>query len=802
VSPGGWRRRAQAVLIFERLWPVLWPPAGILGLYLLAALLDLPQRLGPSLNTLLLLVCAIAALGVLGWGLRRFRWPGRAQAEARLQRDSGLRHSPMAALRDRPAQQDRVAEALWLAHQARSRRELRRLRLGLPRPGLAARDHMALRGALVVALVAAVVIAGPQITGRLGRAFTLDFAFAHFGGPPPTVTAWVTPPAYTGRAPFLVSPQILAFAAPAGSRLTVTVAGTRKPPVLRRDGSPVAGFRALDTGAYQAETMLAASGPLLLRGNGDRLARWQLEVIPDRPPNVAFVAPPVADTDNPTALRLAWRGGDDYGVTSLQFEARLATRPQAPPLVVPIALPDGSATAPKGVQSIDFSTNSWAGLPVSLRLVAKDALGQAGSTGNVMLILPERRFSDPFARQAAALRRLLVAAPEHASTVGEAALKVGAAAAVAGRPAAGSLALADVGWALRFDTSTSQINRVTDELWQVALHFEQGPAAETAQSLRAAEDALRKALQAKNAPNAAELSKLMQAVRAALLQHLSALMQMAQRQGGEITTPPDSPRLDMGALAQTLRQMEAAARAGDAQAMRQSLASLERSLRSLEQARVQPPDPAREAARRRAEHDLAALQAMLHRQAGLMDRANRRAESESNDTHGQHQDATAQDALHHALQSLLAGRRDPSLGAAGHAMGDATHALQGGADGIAANDQGQAMRGLQSAIGRLGRQLAAQSGGTVISGAGQGAMGSQPGDLPEEGFGGASGPTDPFGRPLQTGAGVSLGADLNLPQGSPEAQLRAILQDLRRRAGEHDRPQPELDYIDRLLQPF
>ena len=136
--------------------------------------------------------------------------------------------------------------------------------------------------------------------------------------------------------------------------------------------------------------------------------------------------------------------------------------------------------------------------------------------------------------------------------------------------------------------------------------------------------------------------------------------------------------------------------------MRQSLASLERSLRSLEQARVQPPDPAREAARRRAEHDLAALQAMLHRQAGLMDRANRRAESESNDTHGQHQDATAQDALHHALQSLLAGRRDPSLGAAGHAMGDATHALQGGADGIAANDQGQAMRGLQSAIGRLG----------------------------------------------------------------------------------------------------
>jgi uncharacterized protein (TIGR02302 family) len=732
-------------------------------------------------------------LGSLAWGLRRFRWPGRREAEARLQLDSGLVHSPIDTLRDSPAQHDRVAEALWQAHQARSRAALRRLRLGLPRPALAARDRYGLRGALAVALVATLVIAGPAIPGRLGRALTIDFAFAWIGGPPPTVTAWVSPPTYTGRAPFLLSRQAAAVALPAGARLTVTVAGSGRAPSLRRNGLALGPFHGLDTGTWQTEAVLTTSGPLLLRGDGGRLARWDVTAIPDAAPRAAFTAPPSSDFDNPAALRLGWRAADDYGVNALQLEIRLADRPQVPPLVQPIALPDGAALSPSGTQSIDVASNPWAGLPVTLRLVAKDAIGQTGASDTVQMTLPERSFTDPFARQTAALRRLLVAAPDHAAAVGEAALRLGAAASAAGKPAPGQLALADTGWALRLDESQKQVDRVIDELWQAALHFEQGPAADTAQSLRAAEDALRQALQSKTA-SPEDLARKMEAVRAALLQHLSALMQMAQRQGGQVTTPPGSASLDLQTLSQTLRQMMAAARAGDTQSMRQSLASLERSLRALEQARVEKPDPARAAARKQAEQDLAALQSLLHRQGILMDRSNRRATSESGTPRDQQKDEAAQDQLRHALQSFLGARHDSDLSKAGRSMGDASRALQGGADGLAANDQGQAMQGLQAAAGRISRALAARSGGTVI---GEGPAGDTPGDRLDP-----SGPTDPFGRPIATGPGGSQGAEVNVPQGSPEARLRAILQDLRRRAGEQGRSQPELDYIDRLLQPF
>ena len=46
----GLRRRraaARAVLLVERLWLVLWPPVGVLGAFVVMALLDLPARLPP-----------------------------------------------------------------------------------------------------------------------------------------------------------------------------------------------------------------------------------------------------------------------------------------------------------------------------------------------------------------------------------------------------------------------------------------------------------------------------------------------------------------------------------------------------------------------------------------------------------------------------------------------------------------------------------------------------------------------------------------------------------------------------------
>ena len=106
------RQAARAVLAFERLWPALWPPLGVLGAFLCLALLDLPALLPPLLHALLLAVLA-GAVGVALWrGLRGLRLPDVAAADRRLERASGLRHRPLAVLTERPALLAAGAEAL------------------------------------------------------------------------------------------------------------------------------------------------------------------------------------------------------------------------------------------------------------------------------------------------------------------------------------------------------------------------------------------------------------------------------------------------------------------------------------------------------------------------------------------------------------------------------------------------------------------------------------------------------------------------------------------------------------------
>jgi hypothetical protein len=136
-------------------------------------------------------------------------------------------------------------------------------------------------------------------------------------------------------------------------------------------------------------------------------------------------------------------------------------------------------------------------------------------------------------------------------------------------------------------------------------------------------------------------------------------------------------------------------------------------------------------------------------------------------------------------------------------MGEATRQLNQGQDGAATVAQQQALTALQQAANQLGQRLSrpsGQGGGSIMIGDGQ--NGGAPGDAPGDGFLPGDSGTDPFGRPLPSGNGSSLGSDMTVPDGSTQARLRAILQDLRNRAGDRSRPQPELDYIDRLLQPF
>jgi hypothetical protein len=74
---------------------------------------------------------------------------------------------------------------------------------------------------------------------------------------------------------------------------------------------------------------------------------------------------------------------------------------------------------------------------------------------------------------------------------------------------------------------------------------------------------------------------------------------------------------------------------------------------------------------------------------------------------------------------------------------------------------------------------------------GSGTVGAQPGQS-----------SDPFGRESGRGGMNDSRSGVEIPKEGDIVRTREILQELRRRRGERQRPAGELDYIDRLLRQF
>jgi len=867
------RAAARLVLWFEQFWPAIWPALGILGAYSCLALLDVPGFLPPWPRVVLLGAALALAAGALWRGLRRVQVPSNAAADRRLERASGLRHRPLAALADRPAAPSDEAAALWQVHMTRLGAQVGRLRVGRPRPGLAAQDGWALRGAVLVGLGAAWIMAGPDAGARLVRGFVPTIP-AGAAAPGTVVQAWITPPGYTGLPPLFLHPDGKAVSAPTGSHLTVNVTGGNGEPSLAL-GSDTEPFRALGGASWQAERDLVAGGILSVRRRGGTAASWALTVIPDNPPTAGFTDPPGAALagGRPTQqTRLAWRAEDDYGVAGLQAELRLRDRPGAPPVLVPITLA-GSPKRAQGVQLQDLTAHPWAGLPVLARLAARDAPGQTGASADAEFVLPERAFQNTLARAVIAVRRQLSLTPDERQQA-RAALD-----ALSDVPKDGPgstpestdvstgivLNLRAIGSLLVRGRGTTAVDEAQGRMWDLALALEEGAAERTARALEAARQAARDALDAgREAPaERAELDRRMQELREAIQRHMEALAEQARRDGTELPYDSTAPKMNSRDLDRMAEQMRDATREGRMDDARQQMAELEKLLEQLQNAR---PEHGEEQEKKNAERrqrgrqQMDAVQDIVRREGGLLDRSQARSSTEprrqqpkspganppgpnatgpeqtapspSTAADPRDADGRGQRALRRALGELmqrfgdLTGQVPAPLGEADVAMREAGQALGEGRDAAAGAAQTKAIEALQKGGKEMGQQMARQFGTGKEPGEGEGeeGEGGEPGQFGEGGQdptnrdGQTAGPRpgespgpghrrtarrDPMGRPLQQGtSGTDESGDVRVPDQMEEARTRAIQDELRRRGAERTRPQPELDYIGRLLKPF
>ncbi|MFC0387986.1 DUF4175 domain-containing protein [Muricoccus vinaceus] len=489
---GRLRARARAALLWESLWPRLWPVLGVVGVFLVLALSGVFLMLHP-LPHLVLLAVLTAALILAGLrAARGFAVPDEPAADRRLERASGLPHRPLATLHDRPAGGDATAQALWRAHQAREAARIRALRAGPPRPGLPARDPRALRIGLAVALLAALVAAGPEAPERLRRALWP-------ATPPPApglaarLEAWVTPPSYTGAAPVFLDPAGGSATVPAGSRLRVALSGGQGAPELLRDGAPAADFQALGPGSHSAELLLEAGGRLLVRQGGRDAAAWSIAVQADASPRIVFSEPP-SQAARGLATRIPWRAEDDWGVASASAEIRLAARPDAAPLLIDLPVPPGQAKAPRGVAQPDLSSHPWAGLPVRATLLARDGAGQEGRSEEAGLTLPERVFNHPVARGLILLRKGLSLDPGQRGPAVEGLDRLAAEPDAFENDTATALALRSARARLEGDTRPEAVPEAQQTMWDTALALEEGRADRTSRALAETRERLREAL--------------------------------------------------------------------------------------------------------------------------------------------------------------------------------------------------------------------------------------------------------------------------------------------------------------------
>lgn len=523
--------RAIYAIAWERAWPHLARVLTVVGLFLVVSWAGLWLALPSVIRAIGLVVFAGAAIAALV-PLLRFRWPGRDEALSRLDRGSGIRHRPATTLTDTLSSKDPVALALWQAQRERTLASLKRIRAGLPHPRLALHDPWALRALVMVMLVATFFAAGDERAMRLGAAFDWNGVLA------PTnvrVDAWITPPLYTGKPPVILSaankeaaalPASGPLAVPAGSTLIVRSSGSSLDVVTSGGLKEVAPSEAAPKGTNEKHFTITGDGTAHVRAPSGQ-PQWAFAATPDRPPTIALAKDPERQAYG--ALQLSYKIEDDYGVTgaAAQFVPRAtedkdgtkdadgkAARPLFQPPQFALTLPNARTRNGVGQTVKDLSEDPYSGADVTLTLTAKDEAGNEAKSEPFNMRLPGRLFTKPLARALIEQRRILALDANKNSDV-YAALDALMIAPEMFTPEAGQyLGLHSVARQLEAARTDNSLREVVASLWALAVTIEDGNISDVAKALRAAQDALKQALQ--RGASDEELKKLMDNLRTAL----------------------------------------------------------------------------------------------------------------------------------------------------------------------------------------------------------------------------------------------------------------------------------------------
>lgn len=857
---------ARAILFWERLWPACLPAILCIGIFISLTLFGLFELIPGWLHLILLAVFFIALgwslrpVFALRWperndGLRRL------EASAKLPHRPASSYSDTlsAPARDKPAQ------TLWRVHKERLRAQIAALQTGWPQANLPRHDPFAVRAAVALVITVAATWAGPDAMDRLRSAFVPTtttaapapvWIDAWVTPPPYTGRA----PVFLSGSNSTGNPKPAAIAdrpvdVPANSELVIRITGAENPfaDITETEATPGTGDQVLfsDAGGEVMELRrpITASGRALVRDGADNLAAWRFNVIPDAKPIIRIEGDITTTQDQ--ALKFDYTVRDDYGIVKAQAEfvldrsgeeaagnaqgnanqsaektpddkttadkttADKATTEKGAKdkpadgrklLVDPpdfaLVLPDLRTKLAKQSAYRDLTAHPWAGLDVLLTLRASDEAGQSGQSRTVQMRLPERAFTKPLARALIEQRRNLVRNPETAPRVARALDAMMIVPEKIIKDSVVFLGMSTAYHRLKREHTSKDLKDIVALMWDLALRVEDGDLSLAERELRAAQEALKKAL-AENAP-AEEIERLMAEMRKALNRFMEAMAEQARRnaaknpQQQQQQQNPNAQQIRPQDLARMMDMIENLARSGAKDAAQEMLAQLNRILENLQAGTPQMGDPNRQSELSKMLDQLGEL---MGKQQELMDRTFKEGQSpQSNQNNngkpsenGEPSLSDQQQALRDMLGNLMeqfqqGGLNTPSpFNRADEAMGDATGQLQEGRNGQATGSQGEAMDQMRQGANAMARQMLEGTG--------------QAGQQGRRGQRAGQGEVDPLGRPLKS-VGPDFGTSTKVPSEIEVQRAREIMQELQRRLGDRRRPRLELEYLERLLRRF
>nr|WP_282120244.1 TIGR02302 family protein [Ruegeria atlantica] len=828
-------------MLAEQFLRAFWPFFSVLMAILAALMLGLQDEVRVEI------VWGVGAVALLGLaatlivGARRFHFPSRAEALMRL--DAAMPGRPIQALIDDQAigAMDADSVALWRAHQNRMARRVAQAEPVKPDLRLADRDPYALRYSALLALVIAAMFGSFWRIGSVAE-MTPGAAVAGQG---PSWEGWVEPPRYTGLPTLYLADQSdPTLSVPQGSRITLRFYGEIGAHSLTETTTPLGTEAATEP---EQDFVVERSGQFKIDGPSGR--DWALNVIADTRPQVAVAGS--AESEAGGQMKLPFAASDDYGVVSgsAVIELDLAsvdrqyglTAAPEPREVITVELPmpitgDRADFTEDLIE--DFSQHPWAHLPVKITLMARDAADQEGQSESYATALPARRFFDPLAAAVIEQRRDLLWTRENATRVSQMLRAVSHLPEELFRSDTAYLRLRVILRRLEmfneYGLKQEQQAEIAEALWELGVLIEDGTLADALERMRRAQERLTEAM--KNGATDEEIAELMQELREATQDYMRQLQRLAQENGefdenqqGQDGESMQMTQDDLQRMMDRIQELMEQGRMAEAQ---QALEEFQQMMENMRVTQGQGQGQQSE-----GQQAMEGLAETLREQQGLSDQAFRdlqeqfnpgaqAGESQGNEgrsggqgrgqshegqggqgqgtdeqgsgsQQGQGSLADRQQALRDELnrqQQGLPGTGTPegdaardALDRAGRAMEGAEEALRGDDLAEAIDQQSEAMEALREGMRSLGEALAQNQQN-------QPGQGSQEGDMQADN-------RDPLGR--SPGANGTISTDENLLQGEDVyRRARELLDEIRRRTGESDRPQIELEYLKRLLERF